>query len=252
MSGQTPVALPTGEDVERHIVRAFYLTARVEAPTWGSVRSYDNAGMSGGPMHWIAHFARTGGQGPLFPLLRTIEIGLGGAPNAYFGALKAALAKVGWVVAASDGQLRSISDGTVVSGRAIRDELAAPGGLVPATGPGRRKAENWAMLFHELLAGEVTFHAQREHAISCLLRGQRQAETEVYRLLLERVWPPRPVRSRAVATERALHASAPRCGARAQARRTPVHGPVRLRCVPMEEPRAVPQPAVAAMTVGDH
>ena len=186
VQGETPVAVPTGEDVERHIARAFYLTARMEAPTWGSVQSYDNAGISGGPMHWIAHLPRTGEQGPLFPLLRTIEIGLGGVPNARFFALKAALAQVGWVVGASDGQLRSIIDGAVVGGRAVRDEFAAPGGLVPAAGPGRRKAERWAMLFYELLADEATFHAQREHAISYLLRGQRQAETEAYRLLLER------------------------------------------------------------------
>ena len=81
IQGEQAVGVPTAPDAERHIARAFCLTARMEAPTWGSVQSYDNAGISGGPLHWIAHYPSTGEQGPLFPLLRTIELGLAGQPN---------------------------------------------------------------------------------------------------------------------------------------------------------------------------
>lgn len=170
-----------GFDLTKHMHRAAWLATMLESPKWGTVQSYDNAGISGGPFHWIARYPRTGEQGSLFGLLRRIEmVGVTG------GALKnllEAFRSCGWYLS-QDGKLKLVATGAVVSGNAIRDEIAPLKGVVPDKGPHRDRAEWWALLFHHLFALSWTWPAQIDFAVSHLVRGQKDLEVGVYSALL--------------------------------------------------------------------
>lgn len=170
---------PLGQGLQKHMVRAAYLATTLESPQWGSIQSYDNAGLSAGPFHWIAHYPRTGEQGPLFGLLRAIEMA---CPHYILSDVWNMLADVGWYVA-MDGNLRSTTNGSLIDGRLIRDEFSAPKGYVPARGPIRQRAEKWALAFHELLSRDETKQPQIQYAIEYLTRGQHELEGTAYRLM---------------------------------------------------------------------
>lgn len=165
-----------------HMYRAFYLTVQLEAPQWGSVQSYDGAGISGGPFHYTAYSPGSKKQGSLFSLLRAIELGLGTQQNKNLETLYTAFKKQNWFVA-RDGYLRRFNDGELIFGAEIRDTFAPPDGTVPEAGKHRVQAEYWAMLFHNLLGDSTTFHAQTEHAIEYLIHGQKSLEYKAYEKL---------------------------------------------------------------------
>lgn len=164
---------PPEEDL--HMERAYWLTAMLEAPRYGSVQSYDGAAMSGGPLHNIAVYPRSMTQGSFFPLLRRIE--LSGA-NTVFPVWDA-LSRLGWYVA-RDGKLRNWETGKPVSGRAIRNEFTPLDGKVPRRGAARNQATRWIQAFHTLFADPATFAAQRDFAIDYLINTRAEDERKFY------------------------------------------------------------------------
>ena len=167
----------TGDGLSKHMNRASYLATKLESPQWGTVQSYDNAGISAGPFHWIAHYPASGKQGPIFGLLRAIELA---CPDFIVSNVWEMLYDAGWYVA-TDGKLRSTKNGSLISGKKIRDVVAAPKGLVPKSGSGRKSADAWALAFHELMARPECRRPQIQYAIQYLNRGQSKIERQVYR-----------------------------------------------------------------------
>lgn len=170
----------TRNGLSKHMTRASYLATQLEAPQWGTVQSYDNAGMSAGPFHWIAHYPQSGKQGPIFGLLRAVELA---CPDYILSDVWTMLEAEGWYVA-TDGKLRSTKNGSLINGTKIRDVLSAPKGFVPKTGPGREKAEAWAVAFHELMCRPETMQPQIQYAIQYLTRGQSKLEGQAYKALV--------------------------------------------------------------------
>lgn len=160
-------------DVNLHMHRATFLAAALEGPYWGTVQSYDGAGMSAGVFHWIGRY-RNGSQGPLFKLLRRIELE-GDSVEPLWSMFR----DEGWYVA-SDGRLRSLKTGHVITGNAFRNVVAPPHGKVPVRGPDRKRAEEWARQFHSLFANRNR-QAQVGFAVDYLVRGQQSVEIEAYR-----------------------------------------------------------------------
>lgn len=184
--GSNKVEPPEGEYRAWHMHRAFYITSELESSLWGTVQSYDGAGMSGGPFHWIALYPKNMVQGPLFKLLRRLEI----TPKAPVQPLWDEFAKKGMYVS-TDGKLRYLKTGQIVSGSTIRELFTGPGGKVPESGPARQEAEKWAILFHKLLAHPSTYLAQAEFAIEYLIKSQEKIELETYRKFLDVQTPER-------------------------------------------------------------
>ena len=175
-----------------HMERAFYLTAQMEAPIWGAVQSYDGAAMSGGPMHWIAVFPKTMKQGPLFGLLRRIEVS---AHCQAYTSLHGALLSHGWFVS-RDGRLRARRTGKLVSGHAIRDVFTPTGGKVgPKGSKSWKSCEAWTRSFYDLLSDPSTFEAQKDHSIEYLIRGAKRSEMAVYRQWIPGIATPEDLES---------------------------------------------------------
>jgi len=180
--GDVPVLLAEG-DKNSHLHRAFYLTSQLEAGKWGTVQSYDGCGISGGPFHWIANFPSTGEQGPLFSLLRAIEVSVSDG-NASLAPLLEAFKQAGCFLA-KDGKLRSIKGGSLITGRQIRNMVAPVNGVVPETGSNRGVADKWAMLFHNLFSDPTTYKAQTEYALSYLVNGYAALERKAYEAMFQ-------------------------------------------------------------------
>jgi hypothetical protein len=184
-TGDSKVALPKGSKAKEHMQRAFYLTAQLEAPIWGCVQSYDGCGMSGGPVHWVAVLPKNMEQGPLFSLLRRIEM----VPGAPIKELWNAFAEKGWYVA-KDGKLKYLKTGGVVHAKEIRNTFTPVDGLVPRIGKNRQEAEKWATLFYNLLSNPKTYEAQIDHSIKYLIEGVSTVEMKAYNLFLPTVRSP--------------------------------------------------------------
>lgn len=172
IKGTELVSLP---ETDHHMKRAYWLTAMLEAPYWGSVQSYDGAAMSGGPLHNIAVYPRSMKQGSMFPLLRHLEF----CPSEGLDAVWNELREVGWYIA-RDGKLRDWYTGKVISGRAIRNEFTPTDGKVPRRGNARKQATKWLLLFHNLLSDASTFDAQQDFAISYMIRTRKAEEAQFY------------------------------------------------------------------------
>lgn len=183
--GDAKVLPPSGPNTKVHMQRAFYLTTQMEAPVWGCVQSYDGCGMSGGPMHYIGLFPKTMEQGPLFSLLRRIEITPGSPVQPLWEAFK----EVGWYVA-RDGKLRNIKTGGLITGSEIRNTFTPPNGLVPKAGVARKQAEKWATLFYNLLSDPITYSAQADYSIEYLIKSSADTELKAYRLFLSKIESP--------------------------------------------------------------
>lgn len=175
IAGTTPVPRPTST---LHMDRAFYLTALIEAPTYGSVQSYDGAGMSGGPLHNIAVQPRNLAQGSLFELLRYIELNSNNPPELLD--LWEAYNAQGWAVTQA-AVLKNKKTGQPVTGVEIRNVFTPVNGNVPKQGPGWEIAKRWAVLHHRLFASPATFGAQKSYAINWLLRAQKDIENGFYK-----------------------------------------------------------------------
>lgn len=173
MTGTTKVSKPT---TRLHMERAYWLTAMLEAPLYGSVQSYDGAAMSGGPLHNIAVYPRSMTQGSLFPLLRRLEAAFVPQIIPLWSAFKA----VQWYVA-RDGKLRNINNGALISGRAIRNEFSPNHGKVPKHGAARKQATRWIRLFHTLLSHPDSYGVQKEYAIDYLIKTRSSDEKKFYK-----------------------------------------------------------------------
>lgn len=162
-------------DVRSHVSRAVFLTAQLEAPRWGSVQSYDGAGMSAGLLHNVAVTPANMQQGSLWPLLaRVLSASTGDGDE-----LVRELADAGWRLGA-DGKLRDAA-GALVGGKEIRAKLTPPNGKVPTKGEAHQAAERWARVFSELFGARSTFQAQAAFAGEWLVQSQSAAELAVYR-----------------------------------------------------------------------
>lgn len=179
IKGTVEVPLP---QTNRHMDRAYYLTAKLEAPKFGGVQSYDGAAMSGGPMHNIAVYPRYMKQGSMFPLLRYLERHVHGSKA--LRELWKAYKDASWYIA-QDGKLRGYSSGAEIKGLAIQNEFTPYRGRVPRRGWRWKQAKQWALLHHELFADPDTFSAQREFAIKYLIDTQRHRESKFYRQFSE-------------------------------------------------------------------
>ena len=166
-------------ETTKHMERAVWLTSRLEAPRWGSVQSYDGAGMSGGLLHNIAVQPRDMAQGSLFALIREIADDSDATASSDVQELLSGFRRVGWTLAL-DGKLR-FQDGVLVSGEAIRRVFTPPDGKVPRRGGYYTSAEIWALRFHNALSSQLTFRAQTRYAIRWLAAGNKQDELAVYR-----------------------------------------------------------------------
>lgn len=157
-----------------HLTRAAWLTAFVETGAkFGTVQSYDGAGISAGIEHKIAVLPKTLDQGSLWKLLDRLP----DSPAVL--RLVAALQARGWYIDPR-GQLRASTNGRLVSGTDIRSEFAPPSGTVPSSGPHFDKAVEWARLWSEAFSDPATFRAQIEEAKKSLLAGHKDVESEVY------------------------------------------------------------------------
>jgi hypothetical protein len=174
IAGRTKVPLPA---TNLHMDRAYYLTAQLEAPLYGSVQSYDGAGMSGGPLHNIAVYPKSMEQGSMFPLLRHMQIGC--SSQALRTLLEAYKTK-NWFIAA-DGKLRQIQTGALITGREIRVTFTPGDGKVPRGGDGWNQAKDWALKHHEAFADMATFNAQKDFAIEYLKKTQASVEAKFYK-----------------------------------------------------------------------
>jgi hypothetical protein len=195
--GQHEVQVSTRAAEGEHMARAFYLTAMLEASKWGTIQSYDGAAMSGGPMHWVAVLPKTESQGPLFKLLRRLEMEAQGLEIAnVLDVLWDELAGAGFYVA-RDGVLRDIRNGKAITGRQIRNEFTPGSGPRATRGKvGARdskswkQAERWAKLFYQLLSADWTWDAQMDHSIEYLIRGAAKEELYCYQYWLPELESP--------------------------------------------------------------
>lgn len=176
IAGKAKVPLPT---TNLHMDRAYYLTAQLEAPLYGSVQSYDGAAMSGGPLHNIAVYPKAMEQGSMFPLLRHIEIG---GQSTALATLYSAYKACNWFVA-RNGELHKISTGARVSGAEIRNQFTPLDGKVPSKGLYWEQAKSWALMHHAVFSDPATFPAQQDFAIQYLKKTQAATETKFYKAM---------------------------------------------------------------------
>lgn len=156
-----------------HVMRAVWLTSRLEGSHFGTVQGYDGAGMSAGLLHNIAVFPRTLEQGSFFALLARVMT----ASPADAEEVREALGMQGWQVG-RDGVLRNV-EGVKVSGREIRNEFSGPEGKVPRRGSERQRA--WAERFHRLFAAQGAHLAQIDYAAEWLAAGYGSTELDIYK-----------------------------------------------------------------------
>ena len=110
-------------DASGHLSRAVWLTAQVEGAKWGTVQSYDGAGMSGGLLHHTALFPKTMKAGQLWELLGDILTAVPDCPPAR--AMTEALQAAGWELSAR-GKLLKLGGLHSVNGEEIRRTLTPP------------------------------------------------------------------------------------------------------------------------------
>lgn len=167
-------------DKKNHLNKATWLTAVVETGAkFGSINSYDGAGLSAGLEQTIALFPKTMEQGELWSVLAKFDEVLPDT-NPNWVALKASLDHAGWYLD-SRGVLRNKGVGSLVGGTEIRHELSPPNGVVPDHGPDFLKAVLWAETFHNLLSDPATFQTQIRLTKNSLLLGNKVVESQVYR-----------------------------------------------------------------------
>ena len=180
LRGTANVEIPIGSNKFNHMQRAAYLTSQLEAPTWGTVQSYDGAGISGSLCHFIACYPSTGDQGLLFSCINYIATKVD-AKNQNLVALLQAVHDQNWTLVE-----KGVVDASnkLISGRIIRNVVAPVNGTVPQVGPNREQADKWALLLHNLLADPATFAAQTEFTINYLLYGYQSKEKEIYDIFM--------------------------------------------------------------------
>lgn len=177
MADFTPLA---GGKPTMHMDRAVWLTSQCEAPSFGTVQSYDGAAMSGGLLHNVAVLPATVSQGDLFGLIAKIfeYTEASRMPSVPVSNLRASFQAKGWAVA-KDGALRDAA-GAKVPGLAIREEFTPHEGQVPQQGPLYDQALRWANLFHDVFSDPRTKRAQIDYAALWMARGKSTLEMSAY------------------------------------------------------------------------
>jgi hypothetical protein len=184
--GEVPFVAPP--DSLRHMHRAVWLTSQLEGAHFGTVQSYDGAGISAGLLHNVAVLPKSMDQGDLWQLVgEIIRVSERGDYRGNYGPVRLSdrLLNKRWVVR-EDGVLRHVDTGLSIKGYDIRNEIAPPGGVVPRKGDYYGRAVAWAQLFHEAFADPATHGVQVEHAVRWLSRGQRDLELTAYLAFLRR------------------------------------------------------------------
>jgi len=165
---------------ENHLDKATWLTSAVEVGAkFGTVQSYDGAGISCGIDQKIALFPKTMQQGELWPFLLKIEQGIP-SNNPNLVALLNEFTHAGWYFD-TRGVIRHKNTGTPVTGAELRNEFAPLNGMVPESGPLYDKAVKWATIWHNLMSDPATFSVQIRETKNDLLTSQKDLESQVYK-----------------------------------------------------------------------
>lgn len=158
-----------------HLTKAMWLTAAIETGgKFGTVQSYDGAGISAGLEHKIAILPKSMEQGPLWKLLGKLPE----EPGVL--ALKNALHAEGWYIDPR-GDLRLQSSGALVRAEDIRNTFAPPNGVVPVSGPHYDEAVRWARLWSAAFSEIGTMNTQTQEAKKSLLLSHKDIESKVYK-----------------------------------------------------------------------
>jgi hypothetical protein len=175
--GEARVQPPPKDDT--HLHAAFYVLSQVEAAFWGTVQSYDGAGISAGPLHAIAFSPASKTQGALWKLIAQIFAACPETTNHNVDKLRTWF-KANGMTLTLGGVLVNSKDAKPVTGESIRAFVSAPQGLVPAEGPVFDRALTIALLFNDVFSDPATFQAQTNFTIQWLLQGNRDAEFAAY------------------------------------------------------------------------
>lgn len=162
-----------------HMVWASHLLSKMEAAFWGTVQSYDGAGMSAGPLHAIAVSPSSKAQGSLWSLIAMIFAHVPLHTDSAVDSLRSFLGRRGWQLTL-DGILVYKADGKKVPGEEIRTWLSGPNGFVPTDGPVYDEAVRVAVMFNRVFSSPSTFTAQQMYTAHWLLSGQRETEMAAY------------------------------------------------------------------------
>lgn len=167
--GTTIMVPPTPPNIHMQVVA--YITAQIETGgKFGTVQSYDGAGMSAGLLHNVAVLPASMEQGDLWALLAAIR--KSGASLNGFGVHAA---KKGWVLS-DDGVLSH--EGKKVSGEDIRLAFV---GSKDGNGPETyTEGKVWAEEFADLFSSPATFAAQVAYAVRWLTTGKSALENQAY------------------------------------------------------------------------
>jgi hypothetical protein len=168
--------------VKTHWDRIVWLTSQVESGgKFGTVQSYDGAGMTAGITQAIAVYPRElahednnpeDDQGVLWELLEAVREDSPELTKRIDDEFK----EIGWVL--YQGQVRYVNEdgtpGDLVHGRVLREELTPNQGIVPSSGEDWDTAKGWALLFHDVFSDPKSFPAQINFAETHLIKLARR------------------------------------------------------------------------------
>lgn len=171
---------PSTVKPENHLEKATWLTSAVEGGAmFGTVQSYDGAGISAGLEHTIAVLPKSMEQGDLWRVLMKMDEGLPDTHKSWVS-MKSMFDSVGWYLDLK-GVLRKKATGTIVPAAEIRNEVAPINGVVSESGPSFDKAVTWAKVFNELFEDPATFQIQIRITKNNLLASHKDLESRVYK-----------------------------------------------------------------------
>jgi len=166
--GNAVVPRPSGAS---HMEAVAYLVSQVETGgKFGTVQSYDGAGMSAGLLHNVAVLPSTMTQGDLWLLIAHMRDAVGS-----LGIVGVKMAAAGWALTAGGVLMKG---GKQVTGAEIRQEFV---GSPDGNGlPGYTRGKEWAEGFSLLFSDPSTFDTQIAFAILWLAKGKAATEQQAY------------------------------------------------------------------------
>lgn len=168
-------------DSSNHFERSFWLATKVETNgVFGTVQSYDGAGMSAGLEHQIAVMPRDMSQGGLFKLLQKFANDPNAGKSENFINLIKKFKERGWAL--ENGRLVNERTGVPISGADIQDEFTPMDGTVPERGPFFEKAKEWIILFAKVFQDPTTRPIQVAEGINKICNLSRD-ERRIYQAL---------------------------------------------------------------------
>ena len=188
MRGKEPVE-PVLLESSSHLQRASWLTSMVESGgVYGTVQNFDGTGMTAGIHQAIAVYPKQlvedddiaeNDQGPLWELVRRIGDAATHSADPSFVMeyidFSQALLEAGWYISPAGVLVHHESDGKVVNGYEIREELTGSrDGVMPVRGEERDCAEEWVRRFHRLFSHPATFTVQQRFGAEHFCRGAKR------------------------------------------------------------------------------